>query len=76
MLSYFAKGLYYYQDKIKCFYIARKEAGETQNHIRAIGDKKYIATAKANDLIFRYEEIIRGINGYINWIRRKRGDKK
>ena len=26
----------------------------------------------SNNLVARYEEVIRGINGYINWIRRKR----
>jgi len=67
---------YYYQDKIKGFNVARKEAGETQNHIRALQDKHYLAANKARNLITRYEEVIRGINGYIRWVREKRGDKK
>lgn len=67
---------YYYQDKIKGFNIARKEAGETQNHIRSLQSKSYIAKETANDIISRYEEVIRGINGYINWVKEKRGDKK
>ncbi|MEA3432195.1 MAG: four helix bundle protein [candidate division WOR-3 bacterium] len=67
---------YYYQDKIKGFNTARKEAGETQNHIRSMQGKNYITTNLADDLIGRYEEVIRGINGYINWVRRKRGDRK
>ncbi len=60
---------YYYQEKIKAFNVARKETGETQNHIRALQDKQYITTTKARDLISRYEEVIRGINGYIRWVR-------
>lgn len=67
---------YYYQDKIKGFNVARKEAGETQNHIRAMEGKRYITKVKAEELMIRYEEIIRGINGYINWVREKRGSKK
>jgi len=67
---------YYYQDKIKGFNVARKEAGETQNHIRALQDKHYISNKQARNLISRYEEVIRGINGYIRWVRQKRGDKK
>ncbi len=63
---------YYYQDKIKGFNIARKEAGETQNHIRALQDKNYISKEKARDIITRYEEVIRGINGYNRWVREKR----
>ncbi|MFA4967732.1 MAG: four helix bundle protein [Candidatus Margulisiibacteriota bacterium] len=62
---------YYFKDKIKGFYVARKEVGETQNHLKALQDKHYITRAKANELIFRYEEVIRGINGYINWVRKK-----
>lgn len=67
---------YYYQDKIKSFCIARKEAGETQNHVRAIEGKGYISATTANDLIGRYEEVIKGVNGYINWVRDKRGAKR
>jgi len=54
----------------------RKEAGETQNHIRSLQGKHYITDDMANDIIIRYEEVIRGINGYINWVREKKGVKK
>jgi four helix bundle protein len=67
---------YYYQDKIKAFSVARKEAGETQNHMRTLQAKKYIIKDKADDIIMKYEEVIRGINGYINWVREKKGAKK
>ena len=67
---------YYYQEKIKGFNVARKEAGETQNHLRALQDKNYISPEVARDLISRYEEVIRGINGFTRWVREKRGDKK
>ena len=67
---------YYYQEKIKAFNVARKEAGESQNHIRTLQAKEYITEDKADDLVRRYEEVIRGINGYINWVREKKGTKK
>ncbi|MDI6731240.1 MAG: four helix bundle protein [Candidatus Margulisbacteria bacterium] len=67
---------FYYKDKIKGFFVARKEAGETQNHIRAIQGKCYLSIDKGRELIARYEEVIRGINGYINWVRGKAGAKK
>ena len=63
---------YYYQEKIKGFYIARKEAGETQNHLMSLKGKSYISSKRAEDLIARYEEVIRGINGYVRWVRAKR----
>jgi four helix bundle protein len=33
---------YYYKEKVKGFYIARKEAGETQNHVRKLTVKEYL----------------------------------
>jgi len=63
---------YYYQDKIKGFNVARKEAGETQNHVKSMEGKGYITPSKTKDLLERYEEVIRGINGYIRWVREKR----
>ena len=67
---------YYYQEKIKGFNTARKEAGETQNHMRSLQGKGYITKAIADSTIGRYEEVIKGINGYINWVRKKKGAKK
>ncbi len=67
---------YYYQEKIKAFQVARKEAGESQNHIRSLQAKQYIKKDEADDFVSRYEEVIRGINGYINWVREKKGARK
>jgi four helix bundle protein len=67
---------YYYQDKIKAFNVARKEAGESQNHIRTLQAKGYITEDQADDIVMSYEEVIRGINGYINWVREKKGARK
>lgn len=67
---------YYYNDKIKGFLTARKEAGETQNHVRKLSAKGYINQQEAKELVGKYEEIIRGINGFVNYIRKKRGTKK
>ncbi|MBL7198374.1 MAG: four helix bundle protein [Candidatus Omnitrophica bacterium] len=63
---------YYYNDKIKSLYIARKEAGETQNHLRALEAKRYISIKKSKELIDRYERILAGINSYIKYICEKR----
>jgi four helix bundle protein len=57
---------YYFNSKIKSYFDSRKEAGETQNHLREMGDKAYIKPELAEALIARYEEIIRGLNGLIN----------
>ncbi len=67
---------YYFRDKIKGFNVARKEAGESQNHVRTIQAREYITKEQADDIVKRYEEVIRGIDGYINWVREKKGAKK
>lgn len=67
---------YYYNDKIKGLYTARKEAGETQNHLRALEGKGYITKQKADSYIDQYEKLIQGINGYINYIRKKRNPER
>ena len=67
---------YYYNDKIKGMYTARKESGETQNHVEALVAKRYINRTKADDWIERYERVMAGINSYINYIRDKRGGGK
>lgn len=67
---------YYYNDKIKGMYTARKEAGETQNHIKSLESKKYIKSDLAKELGNEYEGLIKGINAYINYIRDKRKNDK
>lgn len=67
---------YYFNDKIKGFNIARKEAGETQNHVRKLEGKEYLDSKQSQKWVEEYEEVIRGINGYIRYIREKKGAKK
>jgi len=67
---------YYYNDKIKGFNIARKEAGETQNQIRKISGKGYLDSELSQKWVEEYEEVIRGINGYTRYIREKKGAKR
>lgn len=63
---------YYYNEKIKGVLIARREAGETQNHVEAMVGKNYLSRAKADEWINRYERIIAGINSFVNYIHDKR----
>lgn len=67
---------YYYNEKIKGFNIARKEAGETQNHIRKLSGKGYLEPEQSQKWVEQYEEVIRGINGYTRYIREKKGSKR
>lgn len=63
---------HYYQDKIKSLYVARKEAGETQNHIEVLTGKKYLDRTTADIWFSKYQKIIAGINSFINYIQKTR----
>ena len=63
---------YYYNEKIKGMLIARREAGETQNHVEGLVGKQYLPRNKGDEWINRYERIMAGINSYVNYIRDKR----
>lgn len=67
---------YYFKDKIHRFYDARKESGETQNHIYKMEKKGYLDAKTSQKLSDEYQRLIKGINGYINYLKHKRGDKR
>ncbi len=67
---------YYYKDNIKGLLTARRETGETQNHIYKLIGKHYLNQDIAQDWIGKYGEIIRGINGFVNYLRRKAGRRR
>ena len=63
---------YYYNEKIKGYYQARKEAGETQNHLINMESRKYITKSQLNSSLEEYEEVIRGLNGLIRSVHERR----
>lgn len=70
---------YYYNEKIKGMYTARKEAGETQNHLKSLQSKGYLNKEITETLISRYQGLILGINKWVQYIGNKRdrlGNKK
>lgn len=62
---------YHYKDKINRLYDARKESGETQNHILKMEIKGYINHELSQKLAREYQVLIRSINGFINYVRLK-----
>jgi four helix bundle protein len=62
---------FYFNDKIKNMYTARKETAETQNHLRAMEIRGQISGQEAKRLIGEYHGLIKGINAFINYIRKK-----
>jgi four helix bundle protein len=66
-----AYGAYYYKDKLKCFYVSRKESRETQNHVKSLSSKGLIKKEKEVELISRYEGVIIGINNFVKYLIKK-----
>ena len=64
-------GSFYYKDKLKSFYVSRKEARETQNHVKSLSSKLFINKEKEIELISRYEGIIIGINNFVRYLIKK-----
>jgi four helix bundle protein len=67
---------YHYKDKINRFYDSRKEAAETQNHVYKMEQKGYIGQSISERIFEDYQKLIKGINGYINYLKIKRGDSR
>jgi len=61
-----------YQDKIKHFYIARAEAEETRLNIKRSSAKGFIPQKVVKITDKKYLEVVKGINGYINFLKNKK----
>lgn len=64
-----------YQDKINRMYIARGEAGETKAGIIRAYKKEFVSEVIKNFCEEKYIDLIKGINGYIRYLKNM-GDKK
>jgi len=62
---------YFYKDKINRLYIARGEAGETKAGISKANKKGFISDKIKFFTCDKYTELMKGINGYIKYLRKK-----
>jgi four helix bundle protein len=70
-------GRYYYQDNVRFCYVARGSLDETINHLITALDLDYIPNALYDDLRAIADETRRLLNGYINFLkRRKQGENE
>jgi len=64
-----------YGDKINRMYIARGEAGETKSGVRKAFKKGLVSEKIAKFTDEKYTELIKGINGYIAYLKRMEKEK-
>jgi four helix bundle protein len=70
-------GRYYYQDNVRLCYIARGSLDETISHLITALDLDYIPNTLYDDLRALADETRRLLNGYINFLkRRKQGENE
>jgi four helix bundle protein len=62
---------YHYKDKINKLCIARGEAGETRSGITKAHKKGFVSKEITNFTYEKYTELIKGINGYIRYLRNR-----
>jgi four helix bundle protein len=65
-----AHGRYYYADKTRILYISRGECEETRSHLNVALGLKYINKQTFDYLDQEYEELTKGINGYIRSLKK------
>lgn|SRR3989344_2923355 len=58
-----------YQEKIRYMYIAKGEAEETKRNIIRSSKKEFISDTIANGIAGRYTNLLKGISGYIKFIK-------
>lgn len=67
-------GRFSYKAKINALYTARGETEEIRNQVDSIKDR-YIDLKLAEWLVEEYTELIKGINGYIRFLKNKDQEK-
>jgi len=67
-------GSFYYNNKIKLLYEARREAFETINHLIKFKRRKLLNESICDKLCLRYDEEIKAINAYIRYLAKRRDD--
>lgn len=66
---------YSYGDKINRLFISRGEAGETRDGMIKAYKKGFIGKKTADFTYEKYTELIKGINGYINYLKKEQYNK-
>ena len=67
-------GRFHYQENIQFCRVARGSLIETFDHLTVALDECYIVQEKFDNLFRKYEELIKMINGYISYLKKRKVD--
>lgn len=68
-------GKFNYNNKIHSLYISRGELEEARSQLRGFVGQNYLDDNLGNTFINEYTELLKGINSYINFLRKKQAEK-
>ncbi|MEP1034862.1 four helix bundle protein [Ekhidna sp.] len=67
-------GRFHFQENIQFCRIARGSLLETFDHLTVALDENYIQQDVFNELVALYEELTKMINGYINYLKKRKSE--
>lgn len=65
-------GRFHFQKNIQYCRIARGSLVESYDHLTVALDEGYITTANFEELVLKYEELIKMLNGYITYMKKRK----
>jgi four helix bundle protein len=68
-------GRFHYQDNIRFCIIARGSLSETLDHMIVANDENIISDAVLHSFQLEYEQCLKLLNGYIQFIKKKKNDE-
>jgi four helix bundle protein len=68
-------GRYHYQEAIQFCRISRGSLLETYDHLSSALDENYISTEKFAELKTQYENVLKLLNGYILYLKRRKQEE-
>ena len=60
-----------YKEKVRYLYIAKGEAEETKRNVLKSAKKGFLTDVLADNIAVKYTDLLKGISGYIKFIRAK-----
>ena len=67
-------GRFHYQENIQFCRTARGSLLETFDHLTVALDENYIQENVFSELVFKYEELTKMINGYITYLKKRKAE--
>lgn len=65
-------GRFHFQENIQFCRMARGSLVESYDHLTVALDERYITPARFEEIIVKYEELVKMLNGYITYLKKRK----